>query len=72
MRDLSGMMIRNRAINSRLLFGTISHSQERMTVNHDATGSSPVAGATLDKGEPLKTFAFVCFLPRKTCIWNYT
>ena len=27
------------------IFGTISHPQERMTVNHDATGSSPVTGA---------------------------
>ena len=29
-----------------IIFGTISHPQERMTVNHDATGSSPVTGAT--------------------------
>ena len=29
-----------------IIFGTISYSQERMTVNHDATGSSPVTGAS--------------------------
>ena len=29
-----------------IIFGTISHPQERMTVNHDATGSSPVTGAS--------------------------
>ena len=29
----------------------------------------PTWGAKLDKGEPLKTFAFVYFLSRKTCIW---
>ena len=43
-----------------------------VTVNHDAVGSSPTGGATLDKGEPLKKFAFVYFLSRKTRIWNHT
>ncbi len=53
-------------------YSRLAQSVERMTVNHDATGSSPVAGAKLDKGEPFKMFAFVYFLSQKTRIWNYT
>ncbi len=48
--------------------GAMYHSQERMTVNHDATGSSPVTGATLDKSEPIRWFGFVRLLSRTTCV----
>ena len=49
-------------------YSSLAQSVERVTVNHDAVGSSPTGGAKLDKGEPLKTFAFVCFLPRTSCV----
>ena len=32
-------------IYSNIISGAMYHSQKRMTVNHDATGSSPVTGA---------------------------
>ena len=42
---------------------------ERLTVNQDVTGSSPVTGATMDKSEP-KWFGFVYFLFGKATFWN--
>ena len=45
---------------------------ERLTVNQDVTGSSPVTGATMDKSEPNR-LGFVCFLFREAAFWcGYT
>ena len=41
-------------------FGTISHPQERMTVNHDATGSSPVTGATKSHNQAVCGISSFC------------
>ena len=38
---------------------------ERLTVNQDVTGSSPVGGAKSNKGEPPVWLSFICFLSRK-------
>ena len=33
------------AISKKIVYSSIAQSVERMTVNHDVTGSSPVGGA---------------------------
>ena len=45
-----------------IIFGTISYSQERMTVNHDATGSSPVTGATKSHNQAVCGISSFCGL----------
>ena len=52
------------------IYSRLAQSVERMTVNHDATGSSPVAGATLDKSEPIRGFGFVRILSESSCVWT--
>ena len=42
---------------------------ERLTVNQDVTGSSPVTGAKTDKSEPLR-LGFVCLLSGKAKLWD--
>ena len=54
-----------------IIFGTISHPQERMTVNHDATGSSPVTGAS-EKPLTIRFKGFFLLLKNrlKHCLWD--
>ena len=40
------------------LYSSIAQSVERMTVNHDVTGSSPVRGAIVLRDK--KTKSFIC------------
>ena len=42
--------------------GSIFKSQERMTVNHDATGSSPVTGATKSHNQAVCGISSFCGL----------
>ena len=46
-------------LNTPYLYSSIAQSVERMTVNHDVTGSSPVGGAT-KAVEFISTAFFVC------------
>ena len=53
------------------VYSSIAQSVERMTVNHDAVGSSPTGGAKKNKSEHLQNevFGFV-FLPWEGCVWD--
>ena len=45
-----------------LYYSSIAQSVERMTVNHDVTGSSPVRGAIKQKPDRVSGFLFYYFL----------
>ena len=51
------------------IYSCLAQSVERLTVNQDVTGSSPVTGAKTDKSEPLR-LGFVCFLFREGELWS--
>ncbi len=49
----------NKEVSTPYRYSSIAQSVERMTVNHDVTGSSPVGGAT-KAVEFVSTAFFVC------------